>query len=448
MNEENTAVIDRTADAQPEQPESVTESTLGSVSEAVPGSEQAKTPESITAEAPEEKPLTRRQKRKAKKLKKKNRMFEVTAETDIRYHPPLSYRHIKFIAWLLLILAQLKIVTEKFSAIDSSSAGGKVLSFITDKFSEFAVPLLLISCLAVIMNGQDQYKGMIIRNASLAVVMGVLTIFIYERYLLRSADVYTALFSEGDTRSAEQVLRDFVSTHLHKGFLDYNIFVDLLLCTLTMFFVNYNPTRFFTGRKIYLFRAMVLLPLGYEVGSIILKILATEHIIKLPVYMFPLLTTKPPMCFLMFLSIAVYFKRREKKFIKHGKTTEDYQEFLKTNYNTFQISKLFIRKIFVYGILDLILFVFIAAFELVLNNMPSEDDVAFAKAMDNVYSWGIGHTVLLLFITPVLLLFSYTKKHDKPIIDVIIPLASAVLIFLIYFDTLFGFVCDSITSFA
>ena len=56
-----------------------------------------------------------------------------------------------------------------------------------------------------------------------------------------------------------------------KGFFAFNIFVDLFLCTLVMFFMNARPTKIFTGKKILIFRAFTLLPIAYEVTSIILK---------------------------------------------------------------------------------------------------------------------------------------------------------------------------------
>ena len=341
------------------------------------------------------------------------------------------------------MLAQLKIVLDKFSPDSASTAGHKAVSFMVDTFAGFAVPLLLISCLAVIMNGQDNYKRMILKNAGLSVLLFLLTLFVYERYFMRIA---TAMMG-GDKDGGAMLLQKFVSQKTEHGFLAFNIFIDLLLCTLTMFFINYTPQKVFTGRKIIIFRSFIIFPIAYEVGSIILKILTTEDEIRLPIYLFPLLTTKPPVCFLMFISIACFFKRREKKFLKNGKTKDEYQEYLKTNYNAMQVSKVFIKRIIVFAVLDLSLLAVIAAFEMVMNNVNTENEAATYLSLDRAWSWGFGNTAELVMIIPLLLLFSYTKKHKSIIVDIIIPISGIVLIVLIYFDGAFQAACDIITTY-
>ena len=413
MKEETTAVVEQAADVQTD-----AEQTAQNDTETI------------------EKKLTRRQ-------KKLNKMFAATTENDIRFNPPLSYRHFKLIAWVLLVLAQLKIVLDKFSPDSASTAGHKAVSFMVDTFAGFAVPLLLISCLAVIMNGQDNYKRMILKNAGLSVLLFLLTLFVYERYFMRIA---TAMMG-GDKDGGAMYLQKFVSQKTEHGFLAFNIFIDLLLCTLTMFFINYTPQKVFTGRKIIIFRSFIIFPIAYEVGSIILKILTTEDEIRLPIYLFPLLTTKPPVCFLMFISIACFFKRRERKFLKNGKTKDEYQEYLKTNYNAMQVSKVFIKRIIVFAVLDLSLLAVIAAFEMVMNNVNTENEAATYLSLDRAWSWGFGNTAELVMIIPLLLLFSYTKKHKSIIVDIIIPISGIVLIVLIYFDGAFQAACDIITTY-
>lgn len=397
----------------------------------------SQTEQAQTDEAPAGR-LSFRERRK----RKRERMFNVTTANDIRYKPPLSYRHFKLIAWLLLVLTQLQLVMEKFYSDGTSSVGHKAVSFVVGTFAGFAVPLLLISCLAIIMNGHDNYKLMLVKNAGLAVLLFLLTLFVYERYLMRIASSLMG----GDREAGAMFLQKFVSQKTDHGFLAFNIFIDLLLCTLTMFFINYTPQKIFTGRKVIIFRSFIIFPIAYEVGSIIVKILATEDEIRLPIYLFPLLTTKPPVCFLMFISIACFFKRRERRFIKYGKTQEEYQEYLKTNYNAMQVSKMFIKRIIVFAVLDLVLLVFIASVEMVMNNISDASEEATFLSLDRAWSWGIGNTAELVLIIPLLLLFSYTKKHKSIIIDIIIPLAGVVLIVFIYFDGAFQAACDVIMN--
>ena len=60
--------------------------------------------------------------------------------------------------------------------------------------------------------------------------------------------------------------------------------------------------------------------------------------IHLPLWIFPFLTVKPPMTFVLFIILAVYVKARELRFRRHGKTHADYQEFLKTRKNSWNFS--------------------------------------------------------------------------------------------------------------
>ena len=69
---------------------------------------------------------------------------------------------------------------------------------------------------------------------------------------------------------------------------------------------------------------MVALPILYEIGSIVLKAITSEGIITLSPYVFPLLTTKAPITFLIFLTMAIFIKNRRKFFFKKGKS-EDIQ---------------------------------------------------------------------------------------------------------------------------
>lgn len=48
------------------------------------------------------------------------------------------------------------------------------------------------------------------------------------------------------------------------NFYDYdfniNLFIDLFMCTLFMFFLDYVPEKHFQGKKLRIFRAMALIP--------------------------------------------------------------------------------------------------------------------------------------------------------------------------------------------
>ncbi|MGX8685909.1 MAG: hypothetical protein ACSW73_03695, partial [Spirochaetales bacterium] len=47
-------------------------------------------------------------------------------------------------------------------------------------------------------------------------------------------------------------------------------------------------------------------------------------------------------------------------------------------------------------------------------------------------SIGVGGASQLIFFAPIMLLFSYTRKHDNKIIDTLIPVLAIVLILIVY----------------
>lgn len=362
---------------------------------------------------------------------RKKKFYEITPEDDIAYKGPLSYRYVKIIGWALLALACYGTVLDLYKKYIDESYG--VAARACQYGKELAVTLLLIAGFAVVLNGRDNYKRVLLSNGACALGLAGLGLLVYERYILRLGE---ALLD--DRSAAADMVSNYFSGGGAKGYLAFNIFIDLTMCTLVMFFVNYTPKKYFQGKRICVFRAMILLPVCYEIASVALKMLASMHEITLPVPVFPFLTAKPPVSFLLFLSAARYFKRTEKAFIKHGRSHEDYESYLKTNHNSFRFSKYFSRKILKYAFIDLVLFF---ALVLIVCKSP-EDDEQVRAAAETVIHWGFGETVGMILIIPIMLLFSYTKTHKSIVIDILIPAVSVAVIVLIYIDGLFCFGCD------
>ena len=266
-----------------------------------------------------------------------------------------------------------------------------------------------------------------------------------------------------------------------------------------MVFLNYKPRRVFTGRARILFRLLALLPIGYEVGCMLLKLRAARGLIQVPVWAYPLLTTKPPMTFVLFLALALFVKTRELRFRRHGKTHEEYHAFLKTRRNSLNFSVFLAIMLVIVSILDFVVVLGFSVNEVVLtvrpyveasaSATPSEGGLAaqptraaaqplpaaqrrvFATAQpepaaggdvasevaataeapesvtaDNeimasintgmrlARAVGFGGSVGLIFLAPLVLLFSYTRKPKYPMLDLAIPVADIVAIVFVYLE--------------
>ncbi len=374
--------------------------------------------------------------RKSKRPKKDK--FDVSK--DIKYRGPLSYRHLKILGWLCIVIAQIAVVEGiKFKVAGTASEfflNNEVISYI----SASALPLLLISVFAFLLQKRDNYRNTLIVYGGLALLIAGIFAFVYERYVLGLAD---GLMGGGDRSVLAKKLDDVLYTiGDYNGYMTFNIFIDVFLCTLIMFFLDYEPKRFFTGKKLLIFRAFVILPIAYELVCVVLKIMATDRIISLPLWVSPLLTTKPPVSILMFLSIVRYIKLREKRFYATGRTKEQYNDFIKTNVNSFQFARHLVLIIIIYSLIDIIITVLLtithSTLILSVADVSSREDIL--ASFGAVEAWGFGETAKMIDLIPIVLLFSYTRTHKQPLIDTAIPIVAVIAIVIVYIDGAFEIV--------
>ena len=372
-----------------------------------------------------------------KNKKKKRPKKDIYAYTkDIWYRGPLSYRHLKLLGWLCIVLSQVGNVLAigNKMGMDLEVPVFSNSSLMTN-ISDSALPLLLISIFGFLLSKRNAYKEALVMYGFLALGLIGLFILAYNHYILGLIEPIVGTDREG----AELFLNAFLGEAIDfKGFFTFNIFIDLFLCTLVMFFTDYTPKHIFTGKRIAIFRAFVFLPLVYEVVCIYLKIMATNRLISLPLWISPFLTTKPPVAMIMFFSMIRYIKIHEKRFLATGRSLEQYNEYCKTNIHSFRFSKHFILIILVYAALDAFLLVLLTAFHIVAVNGvldPSKISMdEISNALNIVSEWGIGNTAKMIDLVPIILLFSYTRKHKIAMFDRLIPIVGVVLIVLVYFE--------------
>ena len=360
--------------------------------------------------------------------KKHVRLHEQGAHNDIKYSGPLSFQSFQILGWaciaVTVIMALMKIAmkvnpadTERFVRIN------QIISFI----AEMSLPFLLMANFARILNNTDGYRKQLLKNGGAMAAIFLVFLIFFNRYVVGTV----GLLLQDSKEAYPLVMASFYSVS-PKGFFAFNIFVDLFLCTLVMYFMNARPTKIFTGKKIYIFRAFTLLPIAYEVTSIILKARAAAGDILLPAWAFPLLTVKPPMTFLVFVLLAIHIKRRELSYCRHGKTHEEYREFLKTNRNAWHYSAYTAIILFIAGVIDLVIAIILMAGQAGSAEALNEI-MASEKAINNTIamSIGFGKASCLIFFAPIVLLFNYTKIPKNKTVGMLIPVAGILLILLI-----------------
>ena len=425
--------------------------------------------------------------------KKRLKIHEVTAENDIRYLGPLNYQHFQILGWLCIVMTQAMLLI---------SLGGKIDSSIQKRFegaipvlqwiSSMSLPFLLIANFARIVNNVEGYRKQLIKNGAAMAGISLAAILVLERYAVGSLAIL-----EGEGGQAEAVLLAVLKmTRAGRyGFVSFNIFVDLFLCTLVMFFLNYQPKHIFKHPKSrIIFRLFTVFPIAYEVVSIILKIRCANGQITLPVWVFPLLTVKPPMTFVLFIALAVYVKTRERRFRRHGKTHEEYQAFLKTRRNSRNFSVFLAVMLVVISIVDFVILVGMSVWQTAVEeqiraagdgedmpgleaaapeglaaetahaevtavetavsetadgtaaqgtaegdpaaNGPDEEqlEVYAMESLNAMTAVGFGESAHLVLLTPLVLLFSYTRIPRNPKLSMFIPIVAIGLIVLLFME--------------
>lgn len=368
--------------------------------------------------------------------KKRRSIHEITAENDMKYRGPLSYRHMRIIGWVAMICAQIAIVCS-FCVKSWANAGHDVgaISVTQNVFSfigYLAVPLFLLANFAIILTSRKDIKRLLILHLGLSLLIYVIFLIIYERYLI---GIFSKMFPDDGRAIVEIVVRTFLSQ-----FLSFNVFVDLLMCSLTYFFITYTPEKFFTGKKIYIFRSLVALPILYEIGCILIRGLSiAEGLFTIPIEILPLLTTKPPLTFLVFLVIVIFLKYREKLFMKRTNGDEErYNEFIQTNTNSWHFSVTIAILFAIVVVIDIAAYVIflLCNIERFVGLADGNFDVGIELLNTYAGTWGFGKTIPLIITIPFVLLFSYTKKHTKKskILDMLIPAAGILLCLITYIE--------------
>ena len=377
----------------------------------------------------DEEPAT---KEKKSKKRQRRKIHEITFENDIRYRGPFSYRWLRIFAWMSIVAAQVALILMLGGMIDAGVAKFAGLAMVLQIFGRLAVPFFLVANFAIIINAQNGYKRLIAGYAFMVLVIFALFMLIYQRYLLG----IMAMITSSSEQSPQEMFQLIFMAFSNGGYLSFNIFIDLLLCTLFTFFVNYNPKKVFVGKKIIIFRLFAILPALYEIASLTLKALcATKAGFVLPLYVSPFLTTKPPLTFIVFIALAFFIKNRERVFLKRGKTYEEYNAFLKTNINSLHFSIATSVCMIVAAIVDAILYavlgkVLIPGYE----GATLDDGLAIANQL------GFGSSVSLLLVIPFIMLFSYTRTHKPSAIDMIIPNVGMVAFIICYVEGFYQFI--------
>ena len=396
--------------------------------EAIQNNENNVQEDNSTEQVIEDKPLDKKALKREKRYNKiRNRLFK---ENDIKYEGPLSYRYLRIFAWLFMAFGQIVLLNSLSASMMHYDALGDVWTTILGILSSLSTPLFILASFGLVLNGRRNIRDFMLVYGLAYVGMGLGFIIFYLRYI-------KGLFVE--LGLSELPFTDYFDAFLSDK-VQVNVFADLFAFALFHFFLNYTPRKIFKGKSVYAFRLFSLIPVIFVLGSYIIKILTATGQMNLPFYIFPFLTTKSPIIYLIFIVAAMWIKNRERWYLKLGATKNDYQEFLKTNRNSLSVSIHLSIIIALASLLDIVLLI-IAMIYYFANNLPTDDigDVV-------INTFGVGQASIMLLAIPFIFLYSYKRKHKDGRIDLIIPILGIALLALVYVEGIYQFILEFVHS--
>ena len=369
-------------------------------------------------------------KRERKEAWRRKNIHLVTPENDIKFRGPFTYRHLRVMGWLFLLLGQLAIVFG--TATSMKLADFAAASAVLQSFAALAPSLFLIAAFSQVLVAKDGYRNLFILYGGGSIGIFALFTLIYFHFI---EGIFGALGDASLGAGLMQIANQ-------NGYFTINIFIDLILCALLTAFLNYRPVKFFQGKKLIIFRLFAILPIAYEIVSIVLKTLSAESIIALHPIVFPLLTTKPPMAFFIFVAVAFFTKNRERHFLKHGKTYEDYRRFMDSNVNRAHFSSFFILMIILACAVDLLAVIIVvlvknSQFQALGITDPETLDYFITDLVNGILAVGFGKTLPMLLLIPIIIFYDYRRTFNNKIVDILIPVGGILLIMILYIEGMF-----------
>lgn len=364
---------------------------------------------------------TERKEQRRQKREAKYNLVAFNAENDIKYRAPLGINHVRTLAWLCILITQITtLLSIAVTAFQRDFLDINVLNTI-QMFADMSLPLFLLASFSYILQNKERCGQIVLFYLAVSAMIPFLFYLVFFHF---GAGLLEA-FSEHAPENLRDLVSSFAADTLGEN-LNCNIFIDMLLFSSLTFFLTATPKlKIFSGKKLYIFRALALLPVLYEVGAFVYKLLIIFKKVSPSLYVYVFLPTKAPLTFIAFMLLLAIEIIKKKHYMKLGGTEEGYEEFFATNKNSFLFAKS-TAKIFAFiGAIDII-FLLICTLILFMGNVDN------INAIEKI---GLGKSGDLLLLAPFVLLFSYNRKPKIANYNLILPLAMIFILLLVYLES-------------
>ena len=211
-------------------------------------------------------------------MAKRLKLHEVSLEDDIKFRGPISFQGFQVLGWLCIVMTAAQALLALARSLDPMTKEMTENIFpIIQTVASFSLPFLLIANYSRILSNAEGYKKQLIRTGGTAAAITIGSYFFYNRYIAGNVRIFM-----DEPGQAETFLNDTIQSTAVNGFIAFNIFIDLFLCTLFLFFLTYHFKRPIGRGWVVGFRLLAILPVAYEFACIVLKTLCKNGNITLP----------------------------------------------------------------------------------------------------------------------------------------------------------------------
>ena len=375
---------------------------------------------------------------KQKRIKLKDR----TIENDIKYKGVLSYRHLRIIAWSILVIVQIATIFKINGHFDPVfAANTRWFIIATNVIRDLPLPLLLLANITVILQRKSNWKRLFLFYGGVALLLYVIANFVIFHY---GSGLMYAIRGTNDLYQDSLTYGSLLMGLGRSGYV-FNFFIDLFLFSLTCYFLYYTPKGGFKSDKHrILFRSLVLLPFLYEISCIIIKSFSIYGFFPMPSFIYFLLPCKPPLLFVAFYLLLLLYRLHETKRVKKNIMDEEkMKEYRKTNAHTFRFSIVLASLFALAAIIGLLLLV-IYSIVIYIHKDNAQQLMYFRSLSEHL---NIDFSFGLLFMIPISLLFDYKKVHKNNKIDMFVPLVGIGLIIFVYIEGLYQILMANLAEF-
>lgn len=366
--------------------------------------------------------MSRAEKRQQRRLKKEqnNNLVAYSAENDIKYRAPLGINHVRTIAWLCIVLTQIAaLIGASNSIMGREIVSSGVVSAI-QLFASMSVPLFLISSFSYILQNRDRCGRIVLFYLSLSMIIPFLYFLVFFHYGTGLLKAFSSPAAENLNEAVSVLVADALGSSLN-----CNIFIDMALFSSLTFFLTAKPKlKIFSGKRLWIFRALALIPILYEVGAFAYKLECILGKALPTLYGYAFMPTKAPLTFIAFMLVLAFELSRKRRYISLGGSEEGYAEFFMTRKNSLMFAKSTAKTFAFIGGVD-ILFMCICYCIMYLGN---------AADMNILFELGIGNSADLLTLAPFVLLFSYNRKPKIANYNLILPIVMIFVLVLVFLE--------------